>query len=234
MKFIVSALILALLLRPGNAQETYEEIQLDSDFEEQLLPRSKINTEVVMGVMLTGAGGDGNLPQLKMAVPNSWKPAGNDPTLVCARITSKNGLYSATNVYRLSAGLSRKEVPLKYPTKYKNFLSNNPAVVRITLGDCSVRPRTFAAALWDAHASDKTLNVFLNAAGQPAAVALDGPSDFRANCIDESEESGLKYTTRCEVPFANLKRAGPTTLFFSVKRSRTVERFQIDIIIPTD
>lgn len=234
MKFILVALILALLLRPGNAQETHEKIQLASDLEEQLLSLSKINTEIVMGVMLTGAGGDGNLPQLKMAVPSSWKPVGNDPTLVCARITSKNGLYSATNVYHVSAGLSEKVVSLEYPSKHKKFLSNNPAVVRITLGDCSVRSRTFAAALWEADASDKTLNVFLNATGQPAAVASDGPGDFKANCIDESEESGLKYTARCEVPFANLNRKKPTALFFSVKRNRTVEPFQIDVVMPEE
>ena len=231
MKIAIVTVSLALWPYSSASQDF---ILLHSEFNEELLTRSKVSTEIVIGVMLTGAGGEGRAPALAMAVPTSWKPAGDDPTVVCARVTSKNGLYTATNAYRISSGLSARMVPLQYPTEEGDFLTENESVVRITLGDCAGQARTFAAALWEAEARAKHLNVFLNAGGQPAAVASDGPGEFAANCIDESEGDALKYTARCEIPLANLNLEKATTLFFSVKRHRTVERFQIEVVVPAE
>lgn len=198
---------------------------------EELLPRSKVSTEIVMGVMLSGTGGDGKPPQLAMTLPDSWVPEEIPGTAICVRVTSKNGRYTATNAYFVNPTAAAGRQTLDFDTTKTDFLRDNQAAVRISRGDCQARSKEFAPALWAGDRSD-SLQVFLNAGGQRAAVASDGPGNYSAYCEDESEETGLKYTARCEVPLENLNPEGATALFFTVNRNRTAEHFQIDVVLP--
>lgn len=198
---------------------------------EELLPRSKVSTEIVMGVMLTGTGGDGKPPALAMTLPDSWVPEGGNETAICVRVTSKNGRYTATNAYSIQPTAKPGRQALDFNSARMDFLRDNEAAVRVTRGDCQARPQEFVPALWAGDESNDLL-VFLNAGGQKAAVASDGPGDFAAYCEDESEETGLKFTARCRVPLQNLNPGGTTALFFTVNRNRTPEHFQIDVVLP--
>lgn len=227
-KFMAAA---ACLLWHPLAAAAQDIVLSEPPLREELLPRSKVSTEIVMGVMLTGTGGDGKPPALAMSLPQAWVPEAGSATAICVRVTSKNGRYTATNGYDIRPAARAGLQPLDFNSAQKAFLRDHEAAVRISRGDCQARPKEFAPALW---AGDETeeLQVFLNAGGQRAAIASDGPGDFTAYCDDESEETGLKYTARCKVPLKNLNPDGPTTLFFTVNRNRTAERFQIDVVLP--
>jgi hypothetical protein len=230
-KFGILAVATCLLWHPL-ASVAQDVVLAKPPLREELLPRSKVSTEIVMGVMLTGTGGDGKLPALAMTLPDRWVPKGDSETSICARVTSKNGRYTATNTYRIRPAAKAGRQPLDFNSKKLDFLRENEAAVRITLGDCQSRPKQFAPALWTGDVSGGSLHVFLNAGGQQAAVAADGPGDFSAYCADESEDTGLKYTARCDIPLEKLNPHGPTTLFFTVNRNRTAEHFQIDVVLP--
>lgn len=184
-----------------------------------------------MGVMLTGTGGDGKPPQLAMSLPESWVPEEGPGSAICVRVTSKNGRYAAANVYDIRPSATPGRHPLDFNSANLDFLRDNEAAVRISRGTCQARASEFVPALWTGEEMEG-LQVILNAGGERAAVASDGPGDFTAWCDDVSEESGLKYTARCTVPLANLNAGGATALFFTVNRNRTAEHFQIDVVLP--
>ncbi|MEY9626289.1 hypothetical protein [Sinorhizobium fredii] len=228
-RFLIA--IACLLWQPAAALS--QDIVLATDpFDEHVLDRSKVSTEIVMGVMLTGPGGDGKSPILGMELPQAWVPSGGAPTMICVRVTSKNGRYTSTNAYRIMPHAETGRRPIDFPSAALDFLEQNEAAVRITRGDCHERPAEFAPALWSAEGPGESLHVFLNAGGQRASVASDGPDGYAAQCVDETEEIGLKYSARCEFPAAKLKPGGSTTLYFTVNRNRTAEHFQIDVVTP--
>ncbi|OHV85972.1 hypothetical protein LCM4579_01000 [Ensifer sp. LCM 4579] len=227
----LSIAIACLLWQPAVAL-SQDIVRATDPFDEHVLERSQVSTEIVMGVMLTGPGGDGKSPILGMELPKAWvPPQGESPAMFCVRVTSKDGRYASTNAYRVMPGAKtglRRDID--FPSEKLEFLKMREAAVRVTRGDCHERPNEFALALWSAEeAPSEFLSVFLNAGGQRAAVASD---DYAAHCIDETEEAGLKYTARCKFPVAKLNRGGSTTLYFTVNRNRTAEHFQIAVVTP--
>ncbi len=205
-----------------------QQLTLKSDFEEQVLPRAKVTTDVVMGVMMTADDAEGD-PAVWSVIPPQATDWGEG---LCLRVTSRDGTYESTNEYAVPDDVAPPVAPVEYPTAQRRKLRGSVAVVRATLGSCLGRSTVFVPVYWKTAPTDEAQNlrVFLNTGGQNAQVAT--ASDYRAVCQDVPEGQGIKYTAICEIPgdALVLSDTGTAELYFKISRNREVERVQIEVV----
>jgi len=228
-------ILIASVLFQSSAAFAADVVLLSKPFDDHLFKDSQVNGDIIVGVMLTGTGGDGKMPVPRMDVPSSWLPSEGETTKVCVHVVAKNGRFVSENVYGIEHGARVAEQRLEFPTRYPDYLKSHGAAVRISRGDCSQDPTEFAPAYWTETESSKVsffLDVYLNAGGNHASVASDGPGGYAGQCDNIAEGEGLKYTALCRIPLGNLNKGDRTALFFAVNRNSTVERFQADVVLP--
>lgn len=212
--FGIVATIIATICLPGNseAQETEPAIaRVGADFVERFEEFGRVRGDIVMGTMLglpESTGSPDAPPRANGDVAVSVLPTADaDATarLFCVRLSSKDGRFESENTYEVTHPRPEPGAPFPYEGEHDEIVQSKKIVSNISLGPCGNRVETIIPSNWaDAGkiGPERALYLFLNSAGNPAFVEIDGAP--LVECRDISDEETLKYTAACLLPAATL------------------------------
>ena len=157
----------------------------------------------------------------------------------CVRINSKDGRFEAENTYPiLELASAASPMSFVYAGKHAPDLTGLTAVSLVKLGHCGDRTDVVVPSVWaDAPATSdgRAVHIFINSAGNPTGVAVGSEPGF-IECEDVTDETTLKYTAACILPFGLLQeqqRDGRVNLSFFVTRSLGEDVIDLAIILPS-
>ena len=207
--------------------------------------RGRVSGDIVMGVMI---GPDpqnnkdedyadfsprGSANVVVQRLPTALS-VGQTSRPFCVRINSKDGRFEAENTYTVSGEVS-PQTPFKYLGQHSPDLNSMDAVTLVKVGPCGNRTQTVVPSTWadrDMVSKAGALHVFVNSAGNPTGLVVGSDRQI-IECADVTEETTLKYTSACVIPFERIEpqiEDSRVTLTFFVSRSLEEEVFNLAVI----
>jgi len=195
----VSILLAWAVATPVNSQTVS---LATTPFEEEFLPTGKISGDLLMGVLEHGTPGE----QVRVAayIPSAWAGA-----LLCVRVSSIDGFYTARNEYLVGPDWRGGFEELEYPSAYGDRLleiSPQGIGVRVTRGTCSAPPREFTVARWNAGAAP-TAQLLVNPLQTDAVFAYLGSELTPVRCADIPLPGKSAFHVACDL--SEVAESGP-------------------------
>lgn len=164
--------------------------------EETFRESARISGSLLVGAQRAGSGETD--VGIAAEIPEEW--AGDT---VCVRVVSVDGLYAASNPYRISTGWSGGAAQFPYPTAHHDFLAGRPdgAIgVRVTRSPCDAPEGEVALASWRGASGAPTL--LLNSFGAEAVFAYVGGSATPVRCTSMGLPGQSAYDVGCSLDAA--------------------------------
>ena len=250
---IIVSLLMAIMVLPSeSASQTQDTVfqLVGGEFFERLEPHGRVSGDIIMGVMIRSLHQDQTdetrsadaAPRTTaglavLALPSL--PEGEETRYFCVRINSKDGRFESENTYEVTGNKTVPQGPIPYKGAYGEDVWKMKAVSLIKLGRCGNRAEIVVPSIWADNlpdASERALQVFVNAAGNPTAATVAN-SDFSVECENIIDETTLKYTASCILPFEELQSVqnnGQVPLTFYVTRSLGEDEFGVIVAMPED
>ncbi|QHQ33867.1 hypothetical protein [Algicella marina] len=222
--------VLAIALAgAADAQDSSSPFDL-IEFHEEVYPRAKVSTSLVLGVMFGSDDDLSEAPRIRATLPDDWAKPGE---MTCIRVTSKDGTYESAAAFRLREEPEAPLASFPHPTDEGPLIAEKALAVRATRGDCAQEDAAFTPVYWNSVADDAdTLNIYLNTGGAETVLALGVDADaFAVFCEDVKEENGLKYTALCRVPIDKLPEDDTFTVYLDVTRNRNIEYYEFELSV---
>lgn len=196
----------------ANAQETTADmIQPVGALDETFLKAAKVSGEIVVGLQLLGSL-SAHRPALAALVPAEW--AGR---VMCARVNSEDGLYSAQQEYHVdpawAGGLSQLTFDSEYTTRLNAYEIADMAA-RVNLGTCADPEKELGVAAWNLSQSEPTKGAVLlvNSFRAEEVYLIDIATGKDYDCHAVTEGQRTSFDTRCPLPLRVLKKKGELRL----------------------
>lgn len=249
---LVSLLIAIMVLpRESAAQGQDSSFQLaEEKFFERFELHGRVSGDIIMGVMIASVQPDEkDLTRSADAAPRTTAelavlslPAvsdGEEKRYFCVRINSKDGRFESENTYEVAGKTTVPRGPIPYEGTLGEDVWEMKAVSLVKEGRCGNRAEVVVPSVWADNLptpAERALQVFVNAAGNPTAASVTNTGEI-VECENVIDETTLKYTASCVLPFKMLKPVrndGNVPLTFYVTRSLGEEEFGIMVAMPED
>lgn len=198
----ISYVFFAALASEGRAENV---ALATSPFDEELLPAAKISGEVLAGALEHRLGGD-NL-QVGAYIPSDWAAE-----MICARVVSIDGFYTAKNAYEVPSNWGGGFTELPYPTEHtKHLLELAPQSLglRVTRGDCEAEPTEFTIARWN-EGTLASARLLVNPLGAEVVFAYVGDAIAPVRCEEIAMSGKSAFHVQCNLDGSS--GDGPLTL----------------------
>jgi hypothetical protein len=207
----------------ANAQDGANVTLQSSPLNEEYREAAQISGSVVMGLTSGGAAAI-ERPSLHAYVPAAW--AGQT---ICVSISSADGLYDASNDYRVPENWTGSTVSLAYPTSYAELLSNTTQfsiAVNVQEGACGSKVSgSGTVAYWNSIPAEAPteLGLMLNSFRADTVVIYvgEGPAAVAITCDEPDLPILAAFDRRCAIPAEALATSGMTK--FNIFRIRSAE-----------
>lgn len=208
---IISAVCLALtttgipIIRIGHASSTtVAEIVADTgSFNESYDNAVPVSGSVIVGVQLGESDGNVLVKDTQIVFSN--------PVDVCVRVVTRDGRFSANNIYRVTTPLADAKsvrlspITLNYAQVLSNYKKDDTAISAFAARDGSCQPSeaAYLPQLVNPQQPGKNLTILINSANRHCLLLLKNKqTQFR--CQPISQGSKIAYDKKCQVAVESL------------------------------
>lgn len=182
-------------------QVTAEALELATKpFNEVVYEAARISGQLVTGIQHPSAPSDNIL--LQAQIPSEWKGQ-----TICSRVVTIDGLYEATNEYKVPSDWEGGLAELPYPTEKNELLSNrsiDSVAIRVSPTACNTAVDAVTTAVWGD--AVPTSAILVNSFQAEAVFIYVGTATVPIRCEPLSLDTQIAFDTRC--PLDSVTDAG--------------------------
>ncbi|GAB7080502.1 hypothetical protein [Megalodesulfovibrio paquesii] len=232
-RLLVAVLAFCMVAASGNsatAQPVAEIVADPGSFKENFDSAVPVSGSVIVGVRLGEAEGNVAVQDTQLVLPTA--------TDVCVRVVTRDGRYSANNVYRLPApvaGANRvrlSPVTLHYAQALSDYKKDDLAICAFAAhnGSCAPAQVAYLPHLADPRQPGQHLNILINSGARYSAV-LVRKKQQQVRCQAISQGSKIAYDQKCQIPLEYLSE-GPNELTLTMDDGFDEEAVRFQVMLP--
>lgn len=212
-----------LLASNASAQQNDGALELANEpgFTERFAGNTQVSGQFLSGLAYVTSLDKLDLSQLRLSYS---RPSDATPATVCVRITSDDGRYWASNLYRAKGSFNSAPavpIPTSYEEQLKAYDASSLLVLATFSDDCNeASGKTYVPGLLGEKKTGSELVAYVNVSQSRVSATLsdaDGNTLQKVTCKKPDGGAKVTFSHLCRIPTNEISRQGDYNLAIGVR-----------------